>query len=156
MAITKKAPIKKAPAKKKPLVKKTQAKKAQSREPQKKPRGVGKPPKNDPTDVEAIQAKIDAYFSGCLKKGERATFCGLALALDYAALQSLRENARSGGAISLPIKKAMLVIEEKYEQGLSRDKPTGSIFALKNRGWLDAPPQSEGATDNRLTIDFTE
>lgn len=121
-----------------------------------KKRGVGKPPKNDPDDVVAIQGKIDAYFDECEDKEERPTFCGLALALDYAALQSLRENARAGNPISLPIKKAMLRIDETYEKALHGNTPTGSIFALKNRGWSDKQDGGDGSGDNKLTIDFTE
>lgn len=117
---------------------------------------AGKPKINPPDDVEAIQRKINTYFEKCEKSEDKPTFCGLALALGYSALQSLRNNAKENTPISLPIKKAMLRIEEVYERGLFTGTPTGFIFALKNRGWIDKPEAAEGAMDNRLTIDFTE
>ena len=98
---------------------------------------AGRPPKNEPDDIESIQGKIATYFETCEAKEERPTYCGLALALGYASLQSLRENAKAGTPISLPIKKAMLCIDETYERSLHGNAPTGAIFALKNRGWTD-------------------
>jgi hypothetical protein len=99
-------------------------------------RKVGKPPINDPEDVQAIQAKIDAYFDGLGEYGF-PTFCGLALALGYTSRQSLWENSTKDIMISLPIKIALLKVEETYERGLRGPAPTGCIFALKNRGWTD-------------------
>jgi hypothetical protein len=98
---------------------------------------VGRPPKNDPNEVEAVQKKIDAYFDECKEEEQPATFCGLALALDYCDRSTLWRTATAGTPISQPIKKAMLRIEEQYERTLHGSAPTGSIFALKNRGWTD-------------------
>ena len=140
------------------MVKKAEAKKS----PKKKPVKKGRPPKNDPDDVKAIQTKIDAYFDTLpiidkeTKEQERPTYCGLAYSLGYCSLQSLRENAKSGTSISLPIKTALLRIDITYEKALHGNCPTGSIFALKNRGWTDKPAGDDGDGDNRLTIDFTE
>lgn len=121
---------------------------------------AGRPPKNDPTDVQAIQAKIDAYFNGLEinEDGIQAspTYSGLAYALGYASLQSLRENAKGNTAISLPIKVAFLRVDIAYEKRLHGNSPTGAIFALKNRGWTDKQGDDDGEKDNRLTIDFTE
>lgn len=119
---------------------------------------AGRPPKNDPTDVEAIQAKIDSYFSRLTSGDEPRppTFNGLALALGYCSRTTLWENANSKSPISEPIKVAMSRIEESYEERLHGNSPTGAIFALKNRGWTDKQENSEGEMDNRLTIDFTE
>jgi len=108
------------------------------------PKKKGKPPINPPDDVQAIQNKIDNYFESLIQVDadgetvrEEPTYCGLAIALDYASRQSLWENSKSGSPISLPIKKAMLKIEESYEKGLRFQACTGSIFALKNKGWTD-------------------
>ena len=127
-----------------------------------KRKGPGKPPKNDPDDVTAIQNKIDLYFDSLpvidedAGTQERPTYCGLAYALGYASLQSLRENAKAGSAISLPIKIALLRVDITYEKALHGSYPTGAIFALKNRGWTDKPQGDDGEGENRLTIDFTE
>lgn len=123
---------------------------------------VGRPPINDPDDVKAIQAKIDAYFDGLpvidreTGEQERPTYCGLAYAMGYSSLQSLRENSNAGKAISLPLKIAMLRVDITYEKALHGSYPTGAIFALKNRGWTDKPQEDDGDGNNRLTIDFTE
>jgi len=104
----------------------------------------GRPPINEPTDEQAIQEKIDLYFEELkyidadgFEQMRDSTYCGLALALGYASRQSLWENSNSGSNISLPIKKALLRIEESYERGLRNQACTGSIFALKNKGWTD-------------------
>ena len=78
---------------------------------------AGRPPKNDPDDVEAIQKKIDAYFDG-LKSGNPdvpdrpPTFNGLSLALGYSSRTTLWENANTNSPISEPLKRAMAKIEE--------------------------------------------
>ena len=115
---------------------------------------AGKPPKNDPDDIKAIQKKIDAYFDKCREDEEHPTWCGLALGLGYSSRQSLWENATAGSPISLPIKIAMLRVEESYEKGLRTPAPTGCIFALKNRGWRDKFDDDEEASDNILKIEF--
>jgi len=104
---------------------------------------AGRPPKNDPDDIKSIQAKIDAYFDKCRDDEENPTWCGLALALGYATRQALWENANAGKPISIPIKIAMLRVEESYEKGLRSPAPVGCIFALKNRGWTDKPEDKE-------------
>jgi hypothetical protein len=97
---------------------------------------AGKPPINDPNDIDAIQAKIDAYFSAA-DDNHPVGFAGLAYALGYASRQSVYEVATSERPISLPVKRALLYIEADYERTLRGGQPTGSIFALKNRGWRD-------------------
>ena len=111
---------------------------------------AGKPPKNDPDDIKSIQAKIDAYFDKCRDDEEHPTWCGLALALGYATRQTLWENATAGNKISLPIKIAMLRVEESYEKGLRSPAPVGCIFALKNRGWTDKAEEEK--QDNKLEV----
>lgn len=98
---------------------------------------AGKPPVNNPEDVKSVQSKIDVYFKKCMQDETRPTYCGLAIALDYASRQSLWENSKADNPISLPIKKALLRIEDAYEQALAGNACTGAIFALKNRGWKD-------------------
>lgn len=115
---------------------------------------AGRPPKNPKDDVPAIQKKIDAYFQKVEAAEEHPTWCGLALGLGYSSRQSLWENATAGSPISLPIKIAMLRVEESYEKGLRTQAPTGCIFALKNRGWRDKFDDDEETSDNILKIEF--
>lgn len=120
-----------------------------------KKKTVGKPPTNDPDNVEEIQRKIDLYFESLERTVgddivvDDPTFSGLALALGYSSRQSLWENSKSNKPISLPLKKAMLRIEESYEKALRFQTCTGAIFALKNRGWAD---KSEVAHSGSVTI----
>ena len=101
---------------------------------------AGRPPINNPDDIESIEAKIDDYFSSLEAEDGTPippTFSGLALALGYASRQSLWENAVSGSLISLPIKRAMLRIESFAETRAYGNNAAGPIFILKNRGWSD-------------------
>ena len=97
---------------------------------------AGRPPINDYNDVEAIQNKIDSYFAAADEENP-VGFAGLAYALGYSSRQSLWEVGSADHPISLPIKRALLYIEADYEKTLRGKYPTGSIFALKNRGWSD-------------------
>lgn len=97
---------------------------------------AGRPPINDPEDVEAIQEKIDHYFAAA-DKNNPVGFAGLAYALGYACRKQVWEIAKSDYLISLPVKRALLYIEADYERSLRGGHPTGAIFALKNRGWSD-------------------
>jgi hypothetical protein len=104
---------------------------------EKKRERAGRPPVNEPDDVDGIQVKIDAYFKESLTSERPVTFSGLALALGYNSRTQLWENSKGQKPISEPIKKAMMRIEEAYEERLHGNSPTGAIFALKNRGWQD-------------------
>lgn len=122
---------------------------------QPKRKAAGRPPKNDPDGVDEIQNKIDLYFESLERTvgddivHDDPTFSGLALALGYTSRQSLWENSKSNKPISLPLKRAMLRIEESYEKGLRFQTCTGAIFALKNRGWAD---KSEVEHSGSVTI----
>lgn len=105
---------------------------------------------------EAMQAKIDEYFSSKVgqfplldrdgkqvytKSGvplfeeEPPTVAGLALFLGFADRQSLYEY-KDKPAFTCTVKRAITRIEQYAERGvMTRDKPTGNIFWLKNHGW---------------------
>lgn len=108
--------------------------------------GPGAPPKNDPSDVEGIQKKIDAYFR---KVKGRPTYTGLLLALGYKSRSSLGEHANGNEPISVPINVALLRVDEAYERRLWEPSCTGAIFALKNRGWTDRP---QGGDDSAAML----
>ena len=95
----------------------------------------GKPLKYQ--SAKALSTAIDAYFDDCRVDEKPYTFTGLALSLGFLSRQSIWEYSKRGDELSLPIKKAMLKIESKYEERLSGTTPAGAIFALKNRDWSD-------------------
>ena len=118
---------------------------------------AGRKPKNDPDDVEAIQEKIDAYFVKLAKAEEEPTFAGLALALGYHSRSTLWEASRAQTSISVPLKTAMLKVEESYEKQLRTTSPTGAIFALKNRGWSDKTElELSGDKDKPVMVSISE
>ena len=73
----------------------------------------------------------------CVREPEPPTVTGLALYLGFASVQSLEDYAKRGPDFSAVIKRAKLRVQHRYEKNLHGEKPTGSIFALKNMGWKD-------------------
>lgn len=89
------------------------------------------------TDVKTLQAKIDSYEQDCIDREKPMSFAGLAYWLGFSERRSLNDYAKKDNELSTPIKRAMLRIEQDYEESLRGGSPTGAIFALKNRGWSD-------------------
>ena len=104
---------------------------------------------------EEMQAKIDEYFAFQIgpkiiivdgkplydKHGQPVlqeippTVSGLALFLGFSDRTSLYEY-KSRAGFSDTVKRAITRIENYAENGvMTRDKPTGPIFWLKNHGW---------------------
>lgn len=108
---------------------------------------VGRPPIWD--NAEAFETKVEEYFNDPELKH---SWTGLARYLGFESRQSL-EDYKSKQGFSYPIKKALLRIEEKYENGLFGKNPAGSIFALKNFGWKD---KQEHEQSGGLTIRFAD
>jgi len=66
------------------------------------------------------------------------TVAGLAYYLGYESRQSMYDLRQRKDNYSYLIKRAILKIESNHEKNLSvKDKPTGSIFFLKNHNWAD-------------------
>jgi hypothetical protein len=103
------------------------------------------------TDPDAMQERIDAYFTECAEREEPATVTGLALALDFVNRNGLlRYEAGEVGGLTLDettrralqhtVKRAKSRIEAQREVALYQGKvnPIGTIFSLKNNfGWID-------------------
>lgn len=89
--------------------------------------------------AKSLQKAIDKYISICEDNAnpKPMTYTGLAYHLGFASRQSIWEYSKRKDELSLPIKRAMLRIEQCYEESLHGNSPAGSIFALKNRGWRD-------------------
>jgi len=121
---------------------------------------------------EEMQAKIDEYFATQIgrrpmldingkqvysKSGvplfdeEPPTVSGLALYLGFTDRTSFYEY-KTRAAFSDTVKRAITRIEHYAECGvLMRDKPTGSIFWLKNHGWR---AEEETKVDVNLPADW--
>lgn len=86
---------------------------------------------------EEFEQRASAFFAQCASEGSPITITGLALALGFADRQSLYDyQARS--EFSGTVKWARLVVEHDYEMRLvTKARPTGEIFAMKNMGWSD-------------------
>lgn len=147
---------------------------------------AGRPPIYETED--AIHDKIEEYFvyiKGELKQAasvtaegveveevwerypEHPSITGLALYLGFASRQSFYDYEKES-EFSYTVKRARLKVEAYYEQGLHKQSPTGSIFALKNFGWKDKQdiehsgigigflsidPLADDQTDNGTTKD---
>jgi hypothetical protein len=61
---------------------------------------------------------------------------GLALFLGFESRQSIYDYSKTG-EFSYIIKRCKLQVENRYENALAYQSPTGAIFALKNMGWVD-------------------
>jgi hypothetical protein len=79
-----------------------------------------------------LEKAVDEYFNTDINP----TWTGLALHLGFVDRGSLNDYMKKEG-FSLPLKKALLRVEKRYENGLFGKNPAGSIFALKNFGWTD-------------------
>jgi hypothetical protein len=109
--------------------------------------------------VEAMEDSIYDYFHPLVKSTTEETACGvltvelsedkqyrvvnkqptvtgLALHLGFADKTTLYEY-RDRPEFSYSIKRALTMIEQYHEEGLSGNNVTGTIFALKNMGWKD-------------------
>lgn len=107
--------------------------------------------------AEELDKKIDEYFApSATGINSTITITGLAYHLGFESRQSFYDYEKREG-FSYIIKRARLYIESMYELRLQGDKPTGSIFALKNMGWTDKQ-EIEQRTEHSgsLTIDYTK
>jgi len=84
------------------------------------------------TEPGVLEAAIQEYFATNTKH----TITGLAYELGFESRQSLQDY-KEKPEFSYPIKRALLKIEESYENALFSRNPAGPIFALKNFGWKD-------------------
>lgn len=102
---------------------------------------------------EEFDKKVDDYVQDCQVAEKPLTLTGLILALGLSSRQSLDEYLAYEGFPD-SVKRAKLLIENQYEQGLHSCASTGSIFALKNFGWRDKT-ETEHSGSIRLS-DMTE
>lgn len=79
-----------------------------------------------------MQEAIDKYFETIKKP----TVCGLALELGFCDRSSILDY-QAKKEFCLTVKKAKMRIQQYYEEHLIGPNAGGSIFALKNFGWVD-------------------
>ena len=92
---------------------------------------VGRPKKY--TEVEIFEKKIEDYFKKCDSKFIPYTFSGLALALGFQDVKTLRNYGKD--EIFFPsVNRARMRILDQYERELFRSQgsTSGVQFALKN------------------------
>lgn len=85
---------------------------------------------------EELQDKIMAYFAYCEEKKEHIKITGLCLFCGFESRQSFYDYELRP-LFSYTIKRARMVIESHYEDGLNTFKYGGAVFGLKNMGWKD-------------------
>lgn len=71
-----------------------------------------------------------------VRQPENITITGLCLYLGFESRQSFYDYEKRQ-EFSYLIKRARLLVENKYEKSLSGKEVVGAIFALKNMGWVD-------------------
>ena len=114
---------------------------------------------------EELQSSVDEYFiyiqgerkevegkEEVTRYAEPPTITGLALFLGFDSRQSFYDY-ENNTEFSYTIKRARLRIESEYEKSLSRNSPTGAIFALKNMGWKD---KTEVEQSGNLNLNWNE
>lgn len=99
---------------------------------------------------EELQTKIDNYFEVTPK--DEWTWTGLALHLDTSR-ETLREYKEREEFVD-PIKKALLKVENQYEIDTKKHGRSGSIFALKNFGWVDKTEVDQNISGELKTGDM--
>lgn len=94
----------------------------------------GRPAKFE--DPEQLSECIEIHFEECKETKTPLTMTGLALALGFCDRQSLYDYQKKP-EFSCLIKRALLMVENSYEQRACENNATGPIFVLKNMGWSD-------------------
>lgn len=115
---------------------------------------------------EQMEAAIEEYFLTCrptpvldrngnqimdargqpVMKDHPPTVSGLALFLGFSCRMSIYDYEKTSPEFASVIGRARLEIESFHERLLStKDKCTGSIFWLKNHGWIDERTLSGGS-----------
>jgi len=101
----------------------------------------------NPLELEEIVYK---YFEWCEANKESLTITGLALYVGFGDKSLMYNYAMRNDYIFL--KNALLIIEGKYEKGLESMNCVGSIFALKNMGWVDKVENIHSYNDIALNM----
>src|SRR5512135_1659385 len=104
---------------------------------------------------EDVDTACQADLTGCRESGEPALWTELALHLGLDSRQTLWEyvTGHTEGLPQewrLPLQRALTGVEAGYERRLHGTTPTGAIFALKQRGWVEQVTIESPALDSAL------
>lgn len=100
------------------------------------------------SDPEAFDKAVQKYFD----ENMNPKWSGLALHLGFESRKSLWEYGKKP-EFSNSVKRALLRIEQYYEENLLTKNATGAIFALKNFDWKDKQEVDQRATIQDSRID---
>lgn len=106
----------------------------------------GRPPKYENEDEFA--QKVLEYFQECENSGDKPTITGLCLFMGFESRGSFDKQAERSPEFSYIVKRAKMIVENRYEELLVTVSVGGAIFALKNMGWTDKVEQVGGVTVN--------
>lgn len=113
----------------------------------------GRPPKYE--HPEDLANKILEFIEYSEEQGDSLTITGLCLYLGFESRSSFDKQAERDDDFSYIVKRAKMVIEQRYEEGLNSPACTGSIFALKNMGWKDKTEVDMNA-DITTNVDYSK
>lgn len=108
----------------------------------------GRPPIYDTPDQ--LELRCEEYFTNCIANKDHITITGLALFLGFSSRGTINEYAKKPGFSDI-VKRAMCVVENRYEIAACDNNATGPIFILKNMGWSDRTEMD--LKDDRRTLD---
>lgn len=126
--------------------------------------------------AEDLEAAIEAYFEKCkptkqidatgavvltpngsaIYEQHPPTMSGIALAIGFKNRISMYEYEKRGADFAEVISRARARIEEFHEAMLARSGCTGSIFFLKNHGWIDEQMLSGGDPIRVASVSLSE
>jgi len=105
---------------------------------------------------EDMDRMTDEYLETRRKDGTPITLRGLILHMGLTDFSHLDKYGRREG-FEQSVKRAKMLVAEDYERDLRRQKPVGSIFALKNFspgiGWADV---SKYEVERTLRVDLSK
>ena len=115
-------------------------------------------------DLDELEKQIEEYFDICDAKEKHYTITGLCLHIDIErkTLMNWREgiiktvDAEIQKKIGKLLRRASTRVEESYEQYLVKQACTGSIFALKQFGWVDKQEIVTTTKSELEDLDITE
>jgi hypothetical protein len=96
----------------------------------------------------AFTTAVDQYFDFLLEYDEKPTITGMILFLGFCDRRSFYDYEKTS-PFSHAVKRARLMIENHYEKLIQTQSNAGSIFALKNMGWVDKTEVEQTITENK-------
>lgn len=110
---------------------------------------MARPLKWSKDNTEEMQAVIDRYFEECDAREKPYTIPGLARALGFGSRNAINRYLKRPEFKDIISSARLRIEEQRTEQLITQNNPTGKIFDLKNNfGWKD---QSEVQQTTQIT-----